>query len=283
MNYNNNEDINWENFEKVFYEVFGEEEKEKFDLNQNKTQEALFINKNDNNCEFQNLNSNEPKVLNIFDNINQSTTNKKRKRSNKKKKNKCENKKPKDRQDNKIIKIKTYLIKKHLECVNSLLIKKGKRLCKLEAKIKESIKKSFNIDLLNTTFKNIYLTYGISSKYKKKCWKTNNSEVINYIYNCDEDETIKEIKKLLDLTLHDICLKFGGESTIKQESEDLNNENFFDIGGFHNYLKYQKKKDEIDIDNYIYGRNGEKGVKDLSFGIDEWFNNKKKRKIIFLN
>lgn len=248
-------------------------------IEEKKTEKDLFNNISITFPEFPNKKSNCSKELNTLNNISQSTTKKTKKSKKGMQKNKCENEKPKDRQDNKIIKIKTYLINEYHKYINSLLEKKGKKLCKINTTIKEKIKKDFNINLINKTFKNIYLTNDICVKYKNEKWKTNNSKVINYIYNCEEDETIKIIKKLLNLTFGDIILIFLRKtSTIEQKLEDLNIENFPNMKKFHEYLKVKKKKDYAYIDNYIKGGNGEKGVKDLCLEIDEWFNQKIGRK-----
>ena len=112
--------------------------------------------------------------------------------------------------------------------------------------------------MIQKPFKEIYYSTDISKKYKKAIYKTNNSEVINYIYNHEEDDTIKKLKKLLDLKYIDIY-----EIFIKEEKDDLY-KNFNNIKNFEEYVK-----------NYVYGGNNQKEVKDLN--LDEYFKDKNPR------
>ena len=193
---------------------------------------------------FLNCKTNRPQE-NIFNDVNQTTENITNNYSN-------------GRTDNKIIKLKTYLINRYHDTLNELLKEKGKQLCKLDTKIKENIGKKYNLVMIQKPFKEIYYSTDISKKYKKAIYKTNNSEVINYIYNHEEDDTIKKLKKLLDLNYNDIY-----EIFIKEEQDDLY-KNFNNIKNFEEYVK-----------NYVYGGNNQKEVKDLN--LDEYFKDKNPR------
>ena len=193
---------------------------------------------------FLNRKTNRPQE-NIFNDVNQTTES-------------ITNKNSKGRTDNKIIKLKTYLINGYHDTLNELLKEKGKQLCKLDTKIKENIGKKYNLVMIQKPFKEIYYSTDISKKYKKAIYKTNNSEVINYIYNHEEDDTIKKLKKLLDLKYIDIY-----EIFIKEEKDDLY-KNFNNIKNFEEYVK-----------NYVYGGNNQKEVKDLN--LDEYFKDKNPR------
>ena len=193
---------------------------------------------------FLNCKTNRPQE-NIFNDVNQTTENTTNNYSN-------------GRTDNKVIKLKTYLINGYHDTLNELLKEKGKQLCKLDTKIKENIGKKYNLVMIQKPFKEIYYSTDISKKYKKAIYKTNNSEVINYIYNHEEDDTIKKLKKLLDLKYIDIY-----EIFIKEEKDDLY-KNFNNIKNFEEYVK-----------NYVYGGNNQKEVKDLN--LDEYFKDKNPR------
>ena len=192
---------------------------------------------------FLNCKTNRPQE-NIFNDVNQTTENITNNYSN-------------GRTDNKIIKLKTYLINGYHDTLNELLKEKGKQLYKLNTKIKENIGKEYNLDMKKITFREIYKSNKISKKYKEE-YKTNNSEVINYIYKAKEDDTIKKLKKLLDLNYNDIY-----EIFIKEEKDDLY-KNFNNIKNFEEYVK-----------NYVYGGNNQKEVKDLN--LDEYFKDKNPR------
>ncbi len=207
---------------------------------------------------FLNCKTNRPQE-NIFNDVNQTTENITNNYSN-------------GRTDNKIIKLKTYLINGYHDTLNELLKEKGKQLCKLNTKIKENIGKEYNLDMKKITFREIYYSTDISKKYNKKykeAYKTNNSEVINYIYKAKEDDTIKKLKKLLDLNYNDIY-----EIFIKEEQDDLY-KNFNNIKKFEEYVKKKTKKSEEYVKNYVYGGNNQKGVKDLN--LDEYFKDKDPR------
>ena len=203
---------------------------------------------------FLNCKTNRPQE-NIFNDVNQTTES-------------ITNKNSKERTDNKIIKLKTYLINGYHDTLNELLKEKGKQLFKLNTKIKENIGKEYNLDMKKITFREIYKSNKISKKYKEE-YKTNNSEVINYIYKAKEDDTIKKLKKLLDLNYNDIY-----EIFIKEEKDDLY-KNFNNIKKFEEYVKKKTKKSEEYVKNYVYGGNNQKGVKDLN--LDEYFKDKDPR------
>ena len=241
-------------FNNSFSLIFNEEYKISIDIKENvpqiRNQEDFIPEKGPiyqiegKSSNFLNCKTNRPQE-NIFNNVNQTTES-------------IANKNSEGRTDNKIIKLKTYLINGYHDTLNELLKEKGKQLCKLDTKIKENIGKKYNLVMIQKPFKEIYYSTDISKKYKKAIYKTNNSEVINYIYNHEEDDTIKKLKKLLDLKYIDIY-----EIFIKEEKDDLY-KNFNNIKNFEEYVK-----------NYVYGGNNQKEVKDLN--LDEYFKDKNPR------
>ena len=241
-------------FNNSFSLIFNEEYKISIDINENvpqiRNQEDFIPEKGPiyqiegKSSNFLNCKTNRPQE-NIFNNVNQTTES-------------IANKNSEGRTDNKIIKLKTYLINGYHDTLNELLKEKGKQLCKLDTNIKENIGKKYNLVMIQKPFKEIYYSTDISKKYKKAIYKTNNSEVINYIYNHEEDDTIKKLKKLLDLKYIDIY-----EIFIKEEKDDLY-KNFNNIKNFEEYVK-----------NYVYGGNNQKEVKDLN--LDEYFKDKNPR------
>ena len=251
-------------FNNSFSLIFNEEYKISIDIKENvpqiRNQEDFIPEKGPiyqiegKSSNFLNCKTNRPQE-NIFNNVNQTTES-------------IANKNSEGRTDNKIIKLKTYLINGYHDTLNELLKEKGKQLFKLNTKIKENIGKEYNLDMKKITFREIYKSNKISKKYKEE-YKTNNSEVINYIYKAKEDDTIKKLKKLLDLNYNDIY-----EIFIKEEKDDLY-KNFNNIKNFEEYVKKKTKKSEEYVKNYVYGGNNQKGVKDLN--LDEYFKGKKAR------
>ena len=219
-------------FNNSFSLIFNEEYKISIDIKENvpqiRNQEDFIPEKGPiyeiegKSSNFLNCKTNRPQE-NIFNDVNQTTENITNNYSN-------------GRTDNKIIKLKTYLINGYHDTLNELLKEKGKQLCKLDTNIKENIGKKYNLVMIQKPFKEIYYSTDISKKYKKAIYKTNNSEVINYIYNHEEDDTIKKLKKLLDLKYIDIY-----EIFIKEEKDDLY-KNFNNIKKFEEYVKKKQKK-----------------------------------------
>ena len=251
-------------FNNSFSLIFNEEYKISIDIKENvpqiRNQEDFIPEKGPiyqiegKSSNFLNCKTNRPQE-NIFNNVNQTTES-------------IANKNSEGRTDNKIIKLKTYLINGYHDTLNELLKEKGKQLCKLDTNIKENIGKKYNLVMIQKPFKEIYYSTDISKKYKEE-YKTNNSEVINYIYKAKEDDTIKKLKKLLDLNYNDIY-----EIFIKEEKDDLY-KNFNNIKNFEEYVKKKTKKSEEYVKNYVYGGNNQKGVKDLN--LDEYFKDKDPR------
>ena len=69
--------------------------------------------------------------------------------------------------DNIIIKIKTFFLNNVHEYINGLIQDNDKKLIILDPIIKISLKKDYNMELWNTTFKNIYIKEKISVKYSE--------------------------------------------------------------------------------------------------------------------
>lgn len=186
----------------------------------------------------------------------------------------------KGKENNKIIKIKTFVINDYHNSINRLLAKRNLKLCDLNPIIKESINKNYNIELLSTTFKNIYLNTDISSKYKKSKWKNQNKKIINNIYD-KRNENDTEIIQKLDLTLDEVLQIF-----VREKIDSLYDK-------IRNDLKKKNKSDYF-IEEYLFGENSEekkngknrgkkkidkkRGIKDLCLCLKEWFEEKIPRK-----
>ena len=102
--------------------------------------------------------------------------------------------------DNMIRKIKSNYLKYNHSQINLSFKDKNIQFLKLDSDINENLKKDYNEQLMRKTFKELYETYPVSSKYRKKkvdCSNLNR-EIINKLYS-EENEEKKEhevIKKL---------------------------------------------------------------------------------------
>ena len=189
------------------------------------------------------------------------------------------------REDNKMIKIKTYVSNNFHTFINGLLAERKQKLCDLNPVFKEKIKKEDNIKLWNTTFKDIYLTTDISTKYKKKKWKINNKNVIKELYEKGNDV---EIIQALDLTFGEVFQIFvreinGMSSELIQKtlgSKILNYKYFMGMESLYDDIRTKMKnckkpKSDDFINEYIFGKKS--GVKDLCLRMKQWFEEKKGR------
>ena len=96
-------------------------------------------------------------------------------------------------EDNMIRKIKANYLKCNHNQINLSFKDKNLQFLKLDSDINENLKKDYNEKLMNTTFKELYETYPISSKYRKQ--RTDNSDlnkkIIDKLYS-EENEEKKE-------------------------------------------------------------------------------------------
>ena len=114
----------------------------------------------------------------------------------------CGRKKKKDKEkgqhtqlseDNIIRKLKSNYLKYNHNLINQSFKDQTLQFLKLDSEINENLKKDYNEKLMNTTIKELYETYPISSKYRKQ--KTDNSDlnkkIIDKLYS-EENEEKKE-------------------------------------------------------------------------------------------
>lgn len=251
--------------------------------------QKIFITPNEDNDTIEKmLNILSPKLKSTVESKNESksktnyTNNKKIKCGRKTLENtKTENIHDKFKGDNIIRKIKVHIIQeKIISIINTSLKskKKGKKkLLKLYQKDLTSLKKDKNLELMNTTLKDIYTKNKIGEKYLDNKGKYN-EKLINEIYSNDE---YIELQKLLNLTFiefyniytHNLTKKDLDENLIQKMKNIsfLNSNNFQGIEVYINNLKEKnKKKGMPDDENDVYINT----FKQYCRTYKEWFENK---------
>ena len=251
--------------------------------------QKIFIAPNEDNDTIEKmLNILSPKLKSTVESKNESksktnyTNNKKIKCGRKTLENtKTENIHDKFKGDNIIRKIKVHIIQeKIISIINTSLKskKKGKKkLLKLYQKDLTSLKKDKNLDLMNTTLKDIYTKNKIGEKYLDNKGKYN-EKLINEIYSNDE---YIELQKLLNLTFIEFYNIYTHKLTKKDLDENLlekmknisffNSNNFQGIEVYINNLKEKnKKKGMSDDENDVYINT----FKQYCRTYKEWFENK---------
>ena len=148
--------------------------------------------------------------------------------------------------DNIIIKIKVFFLNNVHEYINGLIQDNYKKLIKIDPIIKTNLKKDYNMELWNTTFKNIYIKEKISVKYSE--YPGENKKIIDEIYekNSDNDEIIK----ILNLTFGEVFEIFikdlkqlNPELLTKVENYEIyKNVEFSNLDKFYNKIKDEEKK-----------------------------------------
>ena len=251
--------------------------------------QKIFITPNEDNDTIDKmLNILSPKLKSTVESKNESksktnyTNNKKIKCGRKTLENtKTENIHDKFKGDNIIRKIKVHIIQeKIISIINTSLKskKKGKKkLLKLFQKDLTSLKKDKNLELMNTTLKDIYTKNKIGEKYLDNKGKYN-EKLINEIYSNDE---YIELQKLLNLTFIEFYNIYTHKLTKKDLDENLiqkmknisflNSNNFQGIEVYINNLKEKnKKKGMSDDENDVYINT----FKQYCRTYKEWFENK---------
>ena len=251
--------------------------------------QKIFITPNEDNDTIEKmLNILSPKLKCTVESKNESksktnyTNNKKIKCGRKTLENtKTENIHDKFKGDNIIRKIKVHIIQeKIISIINTSLKskKKGKKkLLKLFQKDLTSLKKDKNLELMNTTLKDIYTKNKIGEKYLDNKGKYN-EKLINEIYSNDE---YIELQQLLNLTFIEFYNIYTHKLTKKDLDENLiqkmknisffNSNNFQGIEVYINNLKEKnKKKGMSDDENDVYINT----FKHYCRTYKEWFENK---------
>ena len=155
-------------------------------------------------------------------------------------------------------------IKENLDFEDIRLNKKYHRnyFLKLEpVLIINRIKKQIRIEILNSTFKEIFTKYPISKRYKKYS-KSSNIDLIDKIY---KENNQPFVKYMLDMTFSDFLNFFTGK-TSKKDIINYFKENYnFDetvilkfINNFQNIDQFLKKQHEY----YKKERNSDEGIKE---------------------
>ena len=251
--------------------------------------QKIFITPNEDNDTIEKmLNILSPKLKSTVESKNESksktnyTNNKKIKCGRKTLENtKTENIHDKFKGDNIIRKIKVHIIQeKIISIINTSLKSKKtgkKKLLKLYQKDLTSLKKDKNLELMNTTLKDIYTKNKIGEKYLDNKGKYN-EKLINEIYSNDE---YIELQKLLNLTFIEFYNIYTHKLTKKDLDENLiqkmknisffNSNNFQGIEVYINNLKEKnKKKGMSDDENDVYINT----FKQYCRTYKEWFENK---------
>ena len=223
----------------------------------NKENKENELNNNDNNNTLLGKKRKKEKMYEVIKSgsTNDDSFNKKTMRGRKKKVEIIKGNHTKFSGDNIMRKIKCHFLSNVNKILNKSIINQKNTFCKLDNFVNENLKKDYNLKLMKLTFKEIYLTSQISSKYKK-FEKDKNKKVIEKIYS--ENNEIEAIK-LLDKTYLEVF-------------------NTLITNDLDNFCKEILEKEEknglpkIDSDNYL------KEIKNLCENYEKWFLNKKGRK-----
>lgn len=155
----------------------------------------------------------------------------------------------KKNEDNIMRKIKTHLLEFLIKLLNDSLIDKTYMFYKIDKEISEKLKRDFNIQLMEKTLREIFLTTKVNARYKKNC--DTNKLLIEKIFQEEiEEETMKFLKMKFIEMINLIREKYLDEFLETIERKETINE---EIGEYMNL------------------------VKELLFGYEDWFENKKGR------
>ena len=184
-------------------------------------------------------------------------------------------------EDNIMRKIKSNFFKFCHNLLNKSLKDKSWPFLRMKSTLNENLKRDYNVNLLNKTFKELYQETPISRKYRsqKKDRHDKNQKLIEKIY--DDNFEIDTIK-LLNLTYRELFDVFtrkikniSPELEMKIEGISLlENDEFTNINKFFNEVEEQLKKDkepEEDIKNYL------ENLEKLCLNYENWFLLKKGR------
>ena len=156
----------------------------------------------------------------------------------------------KNDQDNIMRKIKTNIFDLSAKKLNESIGDNESKFYKIDKRVSENLKKSYNIKLMNSTIKDIYIRNKISRKFKKLENKYANVELINKIY---EEKTKVETIKILDKKLIEF-IKEIRENELEKFLTIIENK--------------EKRSNSINIKDYM------ESLKNLFMGYEEWFNSK---------
>lgn len=165
------------------------------------------------------------------------------------------------KEDNMMRKVKSNFFCKVHKLVNGAIKYKNYQFLKLHPRLNKELKKEFNEQLMEKSFKYLYENEEIGDKYSKSKDKENsmnNKKVIKYLYS-ENNANEEEVRKILDKTyielFNELKVEFSKELLKKIEVEERN-----------------KGENEENIKIYI------EGIKNIIENYEKWFNDKKGRK-----
>ena len=242
-------------------------EKEEFKFNVN--EEDKFNLNNEKDCKCNNLkdNNNISYIGNKQTKMNSKTLSKKRYRNNDEEKIKKRGRKKKSddekgehdkfSEDNMMRKIKSNFMKYVHEKINNNISDKDSQLLRLDPHFNEKLKKDFNLQLMSTTFKNLYENTPISSKYRNKD-ANSNKNLIDKLYN-EERYTQSNAISVLDKTYKELY-----EDYINNHLDEL-------LKKIKNELEKEGQESKDSIAEYL------ENFKNLCLTYEDWFKNKQGR------
>lgn len=164
------------------------------------------------------------------------------------------------KEDNMMRKVKSNFFCKVHKLVNGAIKNKNYQFLKLHPRLNKELKKEFNEQLMEKSFKYLYENEEIGDKYSKSKDKENsmnNKKVIEYLYsenNANEEEVRKILDKIYIELFNELKVEFSKELLKKIEVEERN-----------------KGENEENIKIYI------EGIKNIIENYEKWFNDKKGR------
>ena len=161
-------------------------------------------------------------------------------------------------EDNMMRKIKSNFLRYIHDNINENICNKDNKLLRLDSRLNEKLKRDFNLELMDKTFKNLYENTKISKKYKTKD-SDENKKLINRIYYEESDKEYKAIS-LLDKTYRELYRYFI-ENNLNEFLEKVRSEE----------EKNLKESEENNIDVYI------ENLRKLCLSYEDWFYNKRGR------
>ena len=162
-------------------------------------------------------------------------------------------------EDNLMRKIKSHFLDYIHNRLNNSFRNKNVQFLKLFSEINENLKRSYNIELLDKTIREIYENSPLSGRYRKinEHKSDINKNIIKQIFN-EVDNKEEEVIQILNSTYKDLLSEFRNKNNLKN---------------FLNKIKQEEKKKEEkeNIDNYILI------IENLCLNYENWFLNKKGR------
>ena len=183
----------------------------------------------------------------------------KKTKAEKKKTEKDKGKHNKFSEDNLMRKIKSHFLDYIHNRLNNSFRNKNVQFLKLFSEINENLKRSYNIELLNKTIREIYENSPISGRYRKVNEHNSdiNKKIIEQIFK-EVDNKEEEVIQILNSKYKDLLSEFRNnnlENFLNKIKEDEKN----------------KKEEKENIDNYILI------IENLCLNYENWFLNKKGR------